>query len=167
MRTRHPAEGVARPRNTKNQCDWKLGDESRRPEAAFLARFREGTRDMGGIVCNEVRRQGCHHAEQTEKMAHGITPMGAWHRDFERLTSRISHLQGWLVAPRRNGFISSEKHICHRIAVERPPTRIDQHGDQQEINESACHCGMHVVSLLVLRFTRVRYLICLNELRRP
>ena len=53
---------------------------------------------MEGIVCNEIRRQGWHLAEQTEKMAHGITPMVAWHHGFERLTLVMSRLQRWLAA---------------------------------------------------------------------
>jgi len=94
---------------------------------------------MEGIVCNEIRRQGWHLAEQTEKMAHGITPMVAWHHGFERLSLVMSRLQGWLDRLRRNGFLCCEEYICHRLTVERPPTCIDQHGDQQKINETACH----------------------------
>ena len=59
----------------------------------------------------------------------------------------MRRLQGGLRQLCRAAFQPGEKRIGHGVAIERPAARIDQQGDQQENQESACGCGMHVAIL--------------------
>src|SRR3569833_2793311 len=131
----------------KNQCVWKLGDESRRPEKAFGGRFGNEPGIVVGVAFDGLRGQAWRLAEQPEEMPHFVAPVGTYRLGFRRLAMTMARLQGWLHHLRRDGFLPGKKRIGHRLAVERPAARIDQQGDQQEIQESACGCGMHVFIL--------------------
>lgn len=142
MRTQRPAEGVARLATQKIQCNWKLGDESRRPETAIRGGGVNGEGGIGYWAVYERWKNWNPMVEKPHEITHGMAPVVAWNLD--RISFACIGLCKRLVTTGSHALLLVEPHISHSFRVERPAANVDHERDHEQVDDPACQ-GIHVL----------------------